>query len=91
MKGIIFDLEGVNKSKPYIYLHAAKLLGFAPQECVAFEDSSPELTAAVRAGLITFAVPNHYTKKQDFSEAEFVISSSTELDLEDFLQKVTKI
>lgn len=31
--------EGVNKPKPYIYLHAAKILGLSPDERVVIEDS----------------------------------------------------
>ncbi len=82
------DPEGVNKPKPYIYLHAAKGLGIQPAECVAFEDSAPGVLAAVRAGLITFAVPNAHTKYQDFSSATYCIGEQDEIDVDEFFRKV---
>ncbi len=81
------DPEGTNKPKPYIYLHTAKQLGVHPSRCIAFEDSGPGVQAAVTAGLLTFAVPNSFTKQHDFSRAHFTIDSSTEIDLEEFLRK----
>jgi len=82
------DPEGTNKPKPYIYLHTALQLGLDPSCCVAFEDSSPGVQAAVAAGLLTFAVPNHYTQNQDLSQAHFTIDSSTDIDLQELLQKI---
>lgn len=84
------DPEGVNKPKPYIYLHTAKQLGLHPSRCVAFEDSGPGLMAAVRAGLLTFAVPNTFTKDHDFSQASFIIDPSSEIDMQDFFKKINK-
>jgi HAD superfamily hydrolase (TIGR01509 family) len=84
------DPEGTNKPKPYIYLHTAKQLGLDPSRCVAFEDSNPGVQAATSAGLLTFAVPHHYTQQHDFSLAHFTIDSSTEIDLEEFLQRIIK-
>ena len=52
------DPEGVNKPKPYIYLHAAKLLDISPQQCVVIEDSRSGVTAGVDAGCFVIAVPN---------------------------------
>jgi HAD superfamily hydrolase (TIGR01509 family) len=82
------DPEGTNKPKPYIYLHTAKQLGLHPSRCVAFEDSRPGLKAAVSAGLLIFAVPNHFTQQHDLSEAHFTIDSSEEIDLQELLQKI---
>ena len=82
------DPEGINKPKPYIYLHAAKLLGLEPSQCIAFEDSHTGVISAATAGLITFAVPNIYTQEHDFSRAMFVIDPSTAIDMEDFFQKI---
>lgn len=81
------DPEGVNKPKPYIYLHVAKLLGLMPSQCVAFEDTGPGVQSAVSAGFLTFAVPNAFTKTHDFSKADFVIPSHQELELDDFFKK----
>ncbi len=82
------DPEGVNKPKPYIYLHAAKLLGLPPAQCVAFEDSATGLLAAVTAGMITIAVPNQVTQLQDFSRADYIIDPATPIDIDDFFLKV---
>jgi HAD superfamily hydrolase (TIGR01509 family) len=83
------DPEGVNKPKPYIYLHTAKLLGLEPSQCIAFEDSNSGVLAATRAGMITFAVPNAFTKRQDFSQANFVIDPSVDIDFDEFFQKIS--
>ncbi len=80
------DPEGVNKPKPYIYLHTAKLLGLHPTECVAIEDSHPGVTAASKAGYITIAVPNDFTKTHDFSNAHHVIDPAADFDLFKLLQ-----
>lgn len=85
------DPEGINKPKPYIYLHVAKLLGLDPSQCVAFEDSHTGVISAVTAGLVTFAVPNIYTQQHDFSRAMFTIDPSTEIHIDDFFQKIDGI
>lgn len=81
----IHDPEGVNKPKPYIYLHAALTLGLNPSECVAFEDTSFGVQAAKTAGLKTIAVPNLYTKKQDFSAADLIINSEDPINIHQIL------
>ena len=40
-----------SKPDPAIYLHAAKVLGVKPEECVTVEDSKSGATAAMRAGI----------------------------------------
>lgn len=82
------DPEGVNKPKPYIYLHTAKLLGLEPSNCVAFEDSGPGVISSASAGLITFAVPNAFTKTHDFSRATYIIAPDEKIDLQDFFKKI---
>ncbi len=83
------DPEGVNKPKPYIYLHSAKLLGLDPAECVAVEDSRPGVLAASRAGFITVAVPNDFTRTHDFSAAHLIIKSDEGIDSSQFLKLVS--
>lgn len=46
------------KPHPEPYEKAAKLLGFEPGECVAFEDSTTGLTSAEAAGCIPVGIPN---------------------------------
>ena len=52
--------DDVERAKPFpdIYLEAARRLGVPPDNCVAFEDSSPGLTAAHAAGTMAIMVPD---------------------------------
>jgi HAD superfamily hydrolase (TIGR01509 family) len=45
------------KPHPAAYLRAAELLGVDPGDCVAIEDSSPGVAAAVASGAATIGVP----------------------------------
>jgi HAD superfamily hydrolase (TIGR01509 family) len=51
--------DDVEHSKPHpeAYLRAAELLGVDPRDCVAIEDSSPGVTAAMASGAATIGVP----------------------------------
>jgi len=46
------------KPNPDPYLKAAEALGFAPQECLALEDSHNGVRAAAAAGMMTIMVPD---------------------------------
>lgn len=80
------DPEGVNKPKPYIYLHAAKLLGLSPAECVVIEDSMTGVVSGKTAGCITIAIPNRFTEGQDLSAATLRIDSLSGISIDQFLQ-----
>ena len=56
--GIVSN-EDVTHAKPHPepYLTAARLLGDAPEDCVAIEDSEPGATSAVAAGMTVVVVP----------------------------------
>jgi beta-phosphoglucomutase len=82
------DPEGTNKPKPYIYLKAAKLLGFKPEECIAIEDSRTGVTSAVSAGCIAIAIPNDYTRVHDLSHAHIKIESLAGIDVDAFLEMI---
>lgn len=84
----IDDPTGVNKPKPYIYLHAAKLLGVSPLECIVIEDSHTGVSAGVDAGCITVAIPNCHSKHQDFSKAHFIFESLSGFSVKEFLEKI---
>lgn len=85
------DAEGVNKPKPYIYLHAAKMLNLTPAECVVIEDSHSGVTAGKSAGCVTIAVPNSYTQYQDLSHAHLVIDSFYPMNVQEFLETVKRL
>jgi HAD superfamily hydrolase (TIGR01509 family) len=46
------------KPAPDVYLEATHRLGLTPKQCVAVEDSTNGIRAAVAAGITTIAVPN---------------------------------
>jgi HAD superfamily hydrolase (TIGR01509 family) len=79
--GSYIDEEGTNKPKPYIYLEAAKRLQVDPVKCIVFEDTSAGIEAAVGAGMHAIAVPNKLTSRQDFSKAEQILNSYTDLPI----------
>jgi beta-phosphoglucomutase len=84
------DPEGNNKPKPYIYLHAAKLMNLDPHECVAIEDSHTGVMAAFRAGYIVIAVPNMFTNQHDFSNADMVLKSLSNFSINEFITYMQK-
>jgi beta-phosphoglucomutase-like phosphatase (HAD superfamily) len=85
------DPEGVNKPKPYIYLHAAKILNLTPAECVVIEDSRSGVTAGTTAGCFTIAVPNSYTQHQDLSHAHWIVESFSDMNVNKFLQTIASL
>ena len=44
------------KPEPGIFLHAAKDMGFRPEECVVIEDSASGIQAALAGGFMVFAL-----------------------------------
>lgn len=78
------DVGGKNKPKPYIYLEASKRLNIAPERCLVFEDSEVGVEAASKAGMVTIAIPNWITSKQNFSKANKIIHSISELPINSF-------
>jgi len=49
------------KPEPDIYLHAAKSMGFAVDECIVIEDSKPGVMAAVAGGFKTYGLAHPKT------------------------------
>ena len=56
-----FDI-GSWKPEPEIYLHAAKTMGFSPNECVVIEDSEPGVIAARSGGFDVYVLTNKKEK-----------------------------
>ncbi len=79
--------DEVKKLKPHpdVYLLAAKKLGMKPKFCVAFEDTSVGVSAAKAAGMFCIAVPNIYTKVQNFSKADMIEKSLKGINTKKFL------
>lgn len=80
------DTEGVNKPKPYIYLHTMKKLGIFPAQCVVIENSAIGVCSGVSAGCFTIAVPNIYTREQDLSNAHLRMESFSDVSIDSFFQ-----
>ena len=59
------------KPDPAIYIHACKIIGKEPGECVAVEDSKSGATSAVRAGIPVIGYVDSYSgseKKKEMTE-----------------------
>ena len=67
------------KPNPEVYTKAWNELGYKSEEIIVVEDTEIGVRAAKSAGLPCVAVPNDYTKAQDFSGADYVIKSIGEL------------
>lgn len=59
----------LKKPHPQVYLQTLKRLALQPQDCLAIEDSSNGLAAAVAAGLNTVVTVNRFTAHHNFSDA----------------------
>lgn len=65
---VVVSSEEVERGKPApdVYLAVARALGVDPKDCVAIEDSTNGIKAAVAAGMRTIAVPNpHFPPADD--------------------------
>ena len=66
------DQVKAKKPAPDIYNRARTLLGFEVGNCIAFEDMQTGVESAVAAGISCVAIPNDFSKHQDFSKAVYV-------------------
>jgi beta-phosphoglucomutase-like phosphatase (HAD superfamily) len=73
---VIAASEAVEKKKPApdVYLWALDRLGLGADGCVAIEDSSVGLRAALAAGLPTIVTVSDYTVDDDFTGASAVLT-----------------
>jgi HAD superfamily hydrolase (TIGR01509 family) len=76
------------KPDPELYLAAVRALGVQPQEAIAFEDSRNGLLAAKAAGLWCVAVPGALTRAMDFSRADLVFGSLSEISLAELIARL---
>lgn len=74
------DIVPRKKPAPDIYTYVLDHLGLPPQHCVAIEDTDQGLQAARRAGLPVVITVNDYTRHQNFTGADLVISHLGEPD-----------
>jgi len=71
---VIVTGDDIEKGKPdpEIYENAVSALGLSPERCLVLEDAVNGVEAAKGAGCFVVAIPNEYTKGQDFSKADFI-------------------
>ena len=68
------DVVSKKKPDPEIYNLASQRLSLDPSECVVVEDSRNGLLAAKAAKMLCIVTTNGYTKDEDFTEADLVVS-----------------
>ncbi len=66
------DYSG-RKPAPDAFLVAAARLGLPPGACVVIEDATKGVIAAERAGCPCIAIPNDFTRRNDFTRASVVL------------------
>jgi HAD superfamily hydrolase (TIGR01509 family) len=76
------------KPAPDVYLRACDVLGVAPAQALAVEDSPNGVAAAKTAGLWCVAVPNGVTASLDFSAADLVLPSLADCSLAGVLERL---
>jgi beta-phosphoglucomutase family hydrolase len=83
----IVGAEDVQRSKPApeIFLTAAQRLNVRPEECVVIEDANLGVEAAKKAGMKCVGYKNLHSGNQDLSEADFIIDSFQELNIDRLL------
>jgi HAD superfamily hydrolase (TIGR01509 family) len=68
------DVVKHKKPDPEIYLLALDRTGLQPEQCIVVEDSSNGVKAARDAGMNVVATVNDYTRQEDLSLADIVVS-----------------
>ncbi len=76
----INHVNNIGKPNPDIYLHAAKMLGIDPKECIAIEDSAAGLKAARTAGMYCIGF-DEIGRPDQMHEAHLVVNKYEEIDL----------
>ena len=84
------DMVPHKKPEPDIYLLATSRMSVSPSACVAFEDSHSGVSAAKTAGLMAVAVPHSMSLDHDFSRADAILGSMSEVD-DVLLQRLTAL
>lgn len=67
------------KPDPAIYLHACKVIGKKPEECVAVEDSKSGTLSAVRAGIPTLGYVGSYPESKQAEMTKNLLAAGCKL------------
>ncbi len=76
-----YDVENP-KPHPEPYIKAAKLMDLDPARCVAIEDAPKGIISAKDAGMHCIAVPNEWTQDGDFTRADVMVKSLSDVTIE---------
>ncbi|MFG6097555.1 HAD family hydrolase [Leptolyngbyaceae cyanobacterium CCMR0082] len=68
------DMVPKKKPAPDVYEYALEHIDLPAENCLAFEDTNNGLLSATPTGLKTVVTVNEYTKAQDFTGAQLVLS-----------------
>jgi HAD superfamily hydrolase (TIGR01509 family) len=68
------DVVSKKKPDPEIYNLASQRLKLEPDQCIVVEDNRNGLLAAKAAGMHCIVTTNGYSKNEDFTEADLVVS-----------------
>lgn len=74
------DIINNKKPAPDIYNLALEKTGFEPHECVAIEDSNVGLRAGLAAKLPVVVTTSMYTKNEDFTGADLIVTRLGDID-----------
>lgn len=86
------DIVSKKKPDPEIYNLALKRLNLRPEECIVVEDSRNGLLAAKSAGIYCIITTNGYTKDEDFTGADLIVSElGDKPDVQVTLEQLKKI
>jgi HAD superfamily hydrolase (TIGR01509 family) len=83
----IYNITHVNyRHKPFpdLYLYAAKQLNIDPKDCIAIEDSTHGIKAAVDAGMFCIGI-NTGKNRKHLELASLIIEKYDEIDLDELL------
>jgi beta-phosphoglucomutase len=83
---VIVSGNDVRRPKPFpdVYLTAAEQLGFAPADCIVFEDSPTGVTAALAAGMRVVAIE---TTPTEFERIDVKVQNFSDPGLEAWVQR----
>ncbi len=76
----IADVGMRSKPNPDVFLHAARMLGALPSDCIVFEDAPFGVDAALRAGMRCVGLTTTYAA-QMLSHAHLVVDGFAAIDL----------
>jgi len=90
---VVVSGEDVRSGKPApdLFLEAASRLGARPERCVVIEDSINGLRAAWAAGMAAVGVTNTFPAETLRAEADLLIASMREVNLEMLEKLISKI